>query len=179
MRVWNIGTKEINQLYNNLNIIIPPNTIKELPEDTAVFLLSKKNIRGMGLVQLKDGDSKEERYIQGRQQIYEAAISINSDYERHCEELREINKQPLKPHATILKAQKLIKEYDEWIEAGSPVSDDLKEIVGEAKVMYGCPYCSKDDFPSKNALKGHMLSHSKEGADVNSSTVENKGKGKS
>ena len=131
MKVWNVSEKEIRQLYNNQAVRIAGNTVVEVGDDLAVFLLNKKEVRGQGLVQLKDGDKKEERYAQGRKQIYDWAQSKYSDYEKHCEEREEIKGRPLKPHQAILDYQKTIEEYDKWVASGSKVKEEFKETLNK------------------------------------------------
>ena len=176
-KIWNAGEKEINQFYNNRNIRISANAIVELGDDATVFLLNKKSIRGQGLVQLKDGDSKEERYAQGRKQIYDWAQERYSDYEKHCEERESIRLNPVKPHQAILDFKKIIDDYEKWISEGSKVEAGLKEIVGEKKVtIYACPHCNKE-FDIKVAYFGHLRSHEKEKTSVDTSSTGDKSKG--
>ena len=179
MKVWNVGKEGINQLYNNLNYIIPAETIKEISDDIGTFLLSKRNIRGVGLVQLKDGDNKEERYKQGRKQIYDWAVEKYADYEKHCEERKGINQAELRPHQAILDYKKTIEEYEKWIEEGSKVVDEFKEIVGEIKVFV-CPECLKE-FKTKEEYLQHTVSHRqfKEEVVVNTGAITDKSQRKS
>ena len=175
MRVWNVSEKEIKQFYNNQVVVIAGNTVVEVGDDLAVFLLNKKEVRGWGLVQLKDGDKKEERYAQGRKQIYDWAQEKYADYEKHCEEREEIKGRALKPHQAILDYQKTIEQYDEWVASGSKVKEEFKEVVGEKRV-FACPYCNKE-FSERIAYFGHLRSHQKEEKDVNTSPTKNKSEG--
>lgn len=174
MKVWNVSEKEIRQLYNNSAVRISGNTVIDVGDDLAVFLLNKKEVRGKGLVQLKDGDKKEERYAQGRKQVYDWAKSKYADYEQHCEERESQSLRAAPPHEAIIEYQKTIEEYDKWVKAGSKVKEEFKQVVGEIKV-YACPYCEKE-FEKKIALLGHMRSHQK-GSDVNTSSISNKSEG--
>jgi len=176
MKVWNTGTEEIKQKYNSKVFVIPPNTMAELNDDLVAFLLAKPEVRGRGLVQVKDGDNKEERYRLGRENVYKRALIINEDYDRHCEEREQVRKLPLRPHKEILEAKEIIAGYEKWLDEGKPVPKEIKgEKVGETKVFV-CPHCSKE-FGDRVAYFGHMRSHEKE---KNDDTVngEDKGKGK-
>lgn len=175
MKIWNVSEGDIKQLYNSKVYIIPSNTIMDVQDDLAAFLLSKPEVKGKGLVQVKDGDSKEARYKEGRLNIYNRASRVYNDFERHCEERGEINKTAMKPHKEILVAKKVMDEYEKWVNEGEPVKQELKdEKIGETKVFM-CPVCSKE-FQERVAYFGHMRSHEKETNDTGS--VSNKGSGK-
>jgi hypothetical protein len=177
MRVWNISDKDISQLYNSKNYCIKANSIVELSDDLATFLLSKKQIRGLGLVQLKDGDSKEERYKQGRLQIFEWATEKYNDFLKHCEEREAQRLQPLAPHKEIKEYKAILDAYQVWEDEGMKVSKELQEVVGE-KIVFMCPICSKT-FPERVSYFGHMKSHDKEKKDVNPSSTGNESSPKS
>lgn len=176
MKIWNVSDNEIWQMYNSKPIIIKENSMVEFSDDVAVFLLSKREIRGQGLVQVKDGDNKEERYNQARLSIYNWNKEIYDNFERHCEEREAQRLQPLKPHEEIVKAKKIIDDYESWVEKGKPVREEIKETIGEKKIVYACPYCSKE-FDVKVAYFGHLQSHQKEKVNVDIGSVSNKGKG--
>ncbi len=175
MRLWSVSDKEINQLYNNRNIVIPAGSVKDYNDDLAVFLLSKRPVRGQGLVQLKDNDSKKDRYAEGRLHIFEWATEKYSDFEHHCEERESQRLQPLRPHAEIVEYKRLIDDYNKWVEEGCQFDEGSVSDGIERKITFACPYCEKDDFVSKEALKGHLMSHQKkEKVDVDTSTTGNK-----
>jgi hypothetical protein len=176
MKLWNVGENDIKQLYNSVPIIIKTDSTETIPDDTAVFLLSKREIRGKGLVQIKDGDNKAERYAEGRLNIYNWNTGLYSDYGKHCEEREGQRLQPLKPHEVVVEAKRIIDEYEKWIEEGKPVKEGIKETVGEKKTIYACPYCSKE-FNMKVAYFGHLRSHQKESQNGNAGGIGNKGKG--
>jgi len=176
MRLWNVGDNEIKQRYNSQAVIIKANSIEVLPDDTAVFLLSKREIRGKGLVQIKDGDNKEEHYAEGRLNIYNWNMQIYGDYEKHCEEREAQRLQALKPHEAVVEAKRIIDEYEKWIEDGKPVKDEIKETIGEKKTVYACPYCNKE-FDVKVAYFGHLRSHQKEQNDTSAGSNKSEGEG--
>ena len=176
MRVWNVGIEDIKQMYNSKVYTIPTGTIVDLNEDLVAFLLSKPEVRGKGLVQVKDGDSKEARYKEGRLNIYNRAMRIYNDFERHCEERGDLNKAPLKPHKEILDAKRIVDEYEKWQADGEIVQPEIRdEKIGEIKV-YMCPICNKE-FKERVAYFGHMRSHEKE-KDVNIGKPNDTGQGK-
>lgn len=177
MKVWNISENLIKQMYNSKVILIPANSIIELSDDCVVFLLGKKEVRGHGLVQVKDGDNKADRYSQGRDNMYKWSSEIYANYLNHCEERESIKLQPLKPHAPIVQAKQIIDDYEKWVENGRPVKEELKEVIGEKKVFV-CPHCNKE-HDSKIAYFGHLRSHKEDNNGINAVTVENKSKGKS
>ncbi len=114
MKLWNTGENHITQLYNNKAYIIKAGSITEYQDDLVIFMLNKENLRGEGLVQLKDGDSKEERYKQARKQIYDWATKKWGDYQKHCEERELQNMKSLPPHKEILKWKERIDNYELW-----------------------------------------------------------------
>jgi len=171
MRVWNTGTIDIKQLYNNKPIIIPAGKEVDVFDDLGVFLLNKRDIRGKGLVQLKDSDDKASRYQQGRYQIFMWATEKNNDYIKHCEERREINQSPIPPHKEILEYQKTIAEYNKWEADGFPMKEEFTKKPDKNKV-YVCPECSAE-FVNKDVYFEHMGLHKKE-LNVNLSTVTDK-----
>jgi hypothetical protein len=176
MKVWNISDVEIKQMYNSKIFIIPANTMVDLGDDLVAFLLSKPEIRGKGLVQVKDGDSKEARFKEGKLNIYKRASQIYRDYERHCEERGEINKTSMKPHKEILEAKRVMDEYEKWLADGEIVQEAIKdEKIGETKV-YMCPICNKE-FDVKVAYFGHMRSHEKGKDDTSGTSNKSTGKG--
>ena len=177
MRVWNVGNEDITQLYNNLAIVAKTGRVVEVSDDCAAFLLNKKELIGYGLVQLKDGDSKEERYREGRLNIYNWAVARYEDYKRHCEEREAIKLQPLAPHKAILKFKATIDAYEKWVSEGEPVSEEFKDIPKETEKVFVCPHCSKE-FDAKIAYFGHMRSHEKEKNAVNIGATEDTGQGK-
>ncbi len=174
MKLWNVSDKEINQLYNSKNVVIPAGSVKDYNDDLAVFLLSKRPVRGQGLVQLKDNDSKKTRYEEGRLHMFEWATEKYSDYEKHCEERESQRLQPLKPHAEIVEYKKIIDDYNKWLEDGEQFDEGSVNDGIERKVTFACPYCENKEFPSKEALKGHLMSHQKKERDVDTSTTSNK-----
>lgn len=174
MKVWNVSNENIKQLYNSAVIDIKANSTMDLPDDVIVFLLGKKEIRGRGLVQLKEGDKKTNRYAEGRLNIYNWNKQIYGDYERHCEEREAQRLQPVKAHEAVLEAKKIIEDYEKWKSEGSQVAEALKETVGQTKV-YACPHCVKE-FNEKIAYFGHLRSH-KEKKDVTVSPASNKSEG--
>lgn len=176
MRVWNVGSQQIKQLYNNKVVIIKSNEVIDLYDDLAVFLLSKREIRGQGLVQLKDSDSKEGRYKEGRKNIYSWAKEKWADYEKHCEERESQRLQPIKPHKEILPYKKTIDDYEEWVNNGEIVSEELVGAIGAGKV-YVCPHCDME-FVSKEGMLSHLKVHTEEVLNaVNSGSTANKGAG--
>lgn len=175
MRLWHAGTEEINQFYNNIITVIKPNTIQDYPDDLAVFLLNKKEIKGLGLVQLKENDSKEARYKEARLSMFNWATEKYTDYERHSEEREGSGYKPMKPHAPIINYKKIIDDYNEWVEKGM-LTDFSQEVNDDKKTVYACPHCSKE-FDVKVAYFGHLRSHQK-GEDVNISTAGNTSQGK-
>ena len=181
MKLWFIGDKQVIQLYNNNPLFIKPNSIVEYADDLAVFLLSKKELRGEGLVQLKENDKKEDRYKEARYNQYAWAQEKWADYEKHCEERKEAQKAPYQPHKEILKFKQIIENYEKWEASGFPVIDELKAEMQETKneqKVFVCPYCSKE-FSERVAYFGHMRSHNKEELSVNSGSIANKSKGES
>ena len=177
MRVWNVGGKNISQLYNNLNYIIGANEIKVLGDDVAVFFLSKKEIRGQGLVQFKEDDDKVARYKEGRKNIYAWAVEKYSDYEKYNEERQSLSLPPLKPHLAVVEYKKIIDDYETWESEGMPLTGvDVAKKDDRVKV-YACPECSKE-FSNKEDFFSHLVSHQKESNGVNNSATDNKGKGK-
>lgn len=172
MRVWNVGNELIDQLYNSNRYAINPGQVLDVPEDCGVFMLNKRVIRGMGLVQLKDGDDKEARYIEGRENIYAWSKEKWHDYETHCEERQAQSLQPLKAHKEILKYKVNMDEYEQWDTLGRIIPESIKPIAIEKERVYLCSVCSKE-FPSKTAFIEHSKIHHKEEALVNSCIVDN------
>lgn len=177
MHIWSVGDEDITQLYNNLAIVIKAGSIVDVGDECAVFLLNKKELVGKGLVQLKDGDSKEARYKEGRLNIYNWAVGRYEDYKRHCEEREAIKLQPLAPHKEILQHKAKIDAYEKWVNEGEPVSDEFKDVPGEVEKVFVCPHCSKE-VTSRIAYFGHMRTHEKEKNAINIGAVEDTGQGK-
>ena len=175
MRLWNVGEKPIRQMYNSKLVTIEANQVIELADDLAVFLLGKREIRAQGLVQVKSGDSRKERYYQGKLQIYQWATQKYEDYEKHCEEREESKRHPLKPHQAILDYKKIIEEYDKWDQEGKPVGKDLMVEIDGRKVVYPCPDCDRE-FEDKTEYFKHLESH-KEKVNVDTGPVSNAGEG--
>lgn len=181
MNIWHAGEEEINQLYNNINIIVKAGSIKNYNDDLAVFLLNKRELRGKGLVQLKEGDNREERYVEARRNIYNWAKEKWRDYERHCEEREAQRLQPLKPHKEILKFKIIIDEYEKWEADGFPIPEEI--IANKQKTenkVFVCPYCGKE-MTERVGYFGHLRSHQKkeEEVNVNAGAVKNEGAGES
>lgn len=173
MKVYNVGTDEIRSMYNNKDFVFKPGSVTELPDDVAVFLLSKRQVRGMGLVQLKDSDSKVERYIEGRTNIYNWCKEKWADFEKHGEEREAQKLNALAPHKEILHYKVKIDDYEKWLAEGEKIPVGLGEVKSENTVtVYGCPYCSKT-FDNQTGLKGHLMSHQK-GKDVVTTSVTDK-----
>lgn len=164
MRLWNTGQENIEQFFNRKMVVIPSNTILEVADDLAAFLLRKRELKGKGLVQYKEGSDKEERYKQGRLNVYNWAKEKYHDYEMHCEERKSISLQPLQPHVSIVKYKEIIDNYEKWIEKGQVVDEKFGKIADGRKTVYACPYCAKE-FDVKVAYFGHLRSHQKEDKD--------------
>lgn len=175
MKVWNISDKVIKQLYNNQAVIIQPNSVIDLPDDAVVFLLNKKEVRGQGLVQLKEGDNKEDRYKEARLNIKNWAQEKYADYERHCEEREEAKGRSLRPHEAILEYEQTIKDYNKWVEDGEVVDVKLKGVVGEKKI-YACAICP-EEFSIREEYLEHLDSHKEKVDDVSRVSDEGEGKG--
>lgn len=161
MKLWNVSNKEISQLYNNQGYVIGANEVKELSDDVAVFLLSKREIKGRGLVQLKDTDDKAIRYKEARLNLYSWAKEKYQDYERHCEERQAQSLVALKPHKEISEYKDTIDKYEDWEAKGFPLDGLDLEVKDNRKVVYVCPVCNKE-FDLKVAYFGHMRSHQKD-----------------
>jgi hypothetical protein len=172
MRLWNVGPDEIRSMYNNKDYVFKPNQIVELADDISVFMLSKRQVRGMGLVQLKDSDNKAERYREGRTAIYNWCKEKWSDFEKHGEEREAQKLNALSPHKEIMHYKVKINDYENWLANGEKNPDGMTESKTDATVVYGCPYCSKT-FDNQTGLKGHLMSHQK-GKDVDAVGVKNK-----
>ena len=172
MKVWNAGLELIDQLYNSKRIAINPNQVVDLMEDCAVFMLNKRQLRGMGLVQLKDDDVKENRYLEARENIYNWSKEKWADYEKHCEERGDQNKAFLKPHKEILKYKVAIDDYEKWDAEGRIIPENIKPVVEEKEKVYICPVCMKE-FDSRIAFTGHNRSHQKENKEADDSTAVN------
>lgn len=175
MKVWNVGEKDVEQRYNKQVMFIKANSIVEIPDDAAVFLLGKIEVRGQGLVQVKEGDKKEDRYREGRLNIYNWAKVIYENYRKHCEEREAQKRYSLDPHEPVIKAKKIIDEYEEWEKQGRPTAEEMKELIGEKKI-YACPYCLMET-DSKTVYFSHLKTHREGGTDVNTGTVSNQSKG--
>lgn len=175
MRIWHCGVEDVTQLYNNKAYVIKVGSITEMGDDLAAFLLNKENLRGEGLVQLKDGDSKEDRYKQARKQIFDWATKKWGDYQKHCEERELQNMKALPPHKEIFKWKNRIDEYEKWVIDGERIPEELKETIGEKEKIFVCPNCSKE-FLNRVAYFGHMRSHQK-GENEHISAVNDEGKG--
>ena len=176
MRVWNAGSEDIYHLYNNLNYIIKAGEKKDISDDLAIFLLSRRNVRGMGLVPLRDDDNISDRYKEARNNMVAWAREKWGDYEKHCEEREAQKLQPLSPHQEILKYKKIIDEYELWEKEGFDVPDDISVKKDNVGKVYMCPHCDKE-FNVKVAYFGHLRSHQKEKeVNVQPSVVTDTGK---
>lgn len=171
MRLWNMSKEDIRHLYNNQNVIIKAGQVITLADEMAIFLLNRKDIVGMGLVQLKDDDKKEMRYKEARLNQFKWATEKWADYEKHCEEREAQKLQPLKPHPAIAKYKIVIDEYNKWVDEGELIPDGIVEPPEKEKVVCICPYCQKT-FDTTNSLKGHLMSHKEE--NVNKGSSEDK-----
>ena len=178
MRLWNMAAEDISRLYNNQTIIIKSGSIADYNDDLAVFLLGNKEVRGKGLVQLKEDDKKEDRYLQGRENIYQWNREIYDNYERHCEERESQRLQPLKPHEPIIKAKKIIDEYEKWQNEGKPIPKEIGKVERTLTAIYLCPICN-EEFSTKELYFAHFSTHQKEEVSVNdiSSNSTSSGKG--
>lgn len=176
MKVWLVGEEDVTQLYNNLPIVLKAGSVVEVNDECAAFLLNKKDLIGRGLVQLKEGDSKEARYKEGRLNIYNWALSKYEDYKKHCEEREAVRLQPLNPHKEILKFKAIIDLYEKWVNDGEVVKDEFKDVPKEVEKIYLCPHCGKE-ATSKIAYFGHMRTHAKE-SNVNIGATADTGQGK-
>jgi hypothetical protein len=172
MRVYNTGDSEIRQLYNNKPVVIPTGKEMDVFDDLGVFLLNKRDIRGFGLVQFKDGDNKADRYKQGRHQIYMWATEKYNDYIKHCEERREINQSPIPPHKEILEYKKTMEAYEKWESEGFPMPEGFDKKPPKDKI-YACPQCSQE-FVYKALYFEHLKTHESEENGVNLSTTADK-----
>lgn len=175
MKVWNVSGQTIKQLYNNRIVIIQPNSAVEFGDDLAVFLLNKKEIRGAGLVQLKETDNREERYKQGRYQIYQYADEKYNDYLRHCEEREAQRLQPLTPHKEIQEWKAKIDEYEKWQKEGEKVDKKLVDTLGETRV-YVCAMCDME-FTSKEGYLKHSKVHEEDKNAINIGAAADTGQG--
>jgi hypothetical protein len=176
MRLWNVGEKDVEQFCNSKPYVIKANSMVDLPDDVVPFLLSRKDLRGKGVVQVREGDNKAEKYEQARINIYNWNRQICNDYNVYCEERKSMNLQPDQPHAAIIEARRIVEEYDKWVENGKPIKEELKDTIGEKKTVYACPYCNKE-FGEKIAYFGHIRSHQKEDRVVHTGSVSNKSEG--
>ena len=177
MRIWNISNKDITQLYNNLAIVMKAESIVEVSDDCAVFLLNKKELVGKGLVQLKDSDNKEERYKEGRLNMYNWAVEKYTDYKRHCEEREAQRLQPIAPHKEISEHKAIIDDYEAWVAEGEIVRDEFKDVIKEAEKVFACPYCDKE-IANRTTYFEHLKTHEKEKDAVNIGATEDTGQGK-
>ena len=177
MKIWNVGDKEIKHFYNSRMIIIKPNSAIDVSDDVGLFMLNRPEVRGLGLVELKEGDNKAECYKKGRKQIYLRATSKYNDYLRHCEEREAQRLQPLAPHTEIIEYKNMIDDYDNWVKEGQPIKEEYQEIVGERKIFV-CPHCSLE-FNKREDYFGHLPLHNKENGNADIGVVGNTGQGKS
>lgn len=176
MKLWNVSEKEIKHLYNSRVYIIKTNSVIDVSDDVGLFLLNRPEVRGSGLVELREGDNKAECYKQGRRQMYLWASGKYDDFLRHCEEREAQRLQPLNPHKEILEYKKIIDGYENWQKEGEPVKEEFKEIVGEKKIFL-CPNCIQE-FNSRQEYLDHIPLHNKGVISGNIGVVSNTGQGK-
>ena len=177
MKVWNVSNKDIFKTYNSVSYKIPANSVTELTDDLVVFLLSKREVIGQGLVQYRDGDNKIENYKIARLNMYNWATEKWGDYLKHCEERESQSLLKLAPHKEVLVFKAIIDDYDKWSVEGFPMPKDLEDLKTDDKV-YVCPVCGKE-FDSKNLYMAHYNSihlSNKEEVSVDIGTIKNKSK---
>jgi hypothetical protein len=157
MKVWNVSEKQIEQMYNGNIITIGANAVLELSDDMAVWFLSKRDIRGKGLVQFKDGDDSNNRYSEGRTNMFNWANEKYEDYLLHCEEREAQKLQPLAPHAAIKEYKKIMDDYNAWKSLGGISPDSVKNSNFSNKI-YACAECSFET-KDKNEYLNHIKTH--------------------